>query len=273
MSPSRFFDAIPSSQRTYAVGNSLTEDSDPFGEQTALARDSYLFWETDYHITHSVNLSFIVANPSTWNEVQPSQWNIALPAVAYDAGIFEPYLNATNAQEIAAFITLAQAMRADHSPRLYVYETWPQQPQFDPTYTDYWTEAFTPQPSDIVTQQRAVFDYIYQQLQTTFDSNVYVVPAGSVFNAIDIAARAGHIPGVASVGDLYRDDTHMGDVGRFVAACTVFSTLFREQAQVSAKTLATFIMGEGTVTLTMALAQQMEAIVWGVVSTDPRAIH
>lgn len=42
---------------------------------------------------------------------------------------------------------------------------------------------------------------------------------------------------------------------------------------VSLFTLKLFQQGVGSVTLTPALAAQLESLVWSVVSTDPRAIH
>ncbi len=265
------------SLQTYAVGNSLTEDSQPHGKGTLLAADSHIGWRTDYHIQTGQPLAFLVANPGTFIAVQPSQWNIALPAVKYGALIAEPWIASTIGAETSAFLTLVASIQSGPSvnPKYFMYETWPQPARWvDPaTYQTWWAGDIVDADSTTMTQQLAAMNAVYTRLQATLGKSVYVIPAGSVFNAIDASARAGNIPGVTKADDLYRDPIHMGEVGQFVANCTMFSTLFRRQCNASHATVVAFQDGQGNVRLTDGLAATLEAIVWQVVSNDPRAVH
>lgn len=215
-------------------------------------------------------LTFILDNPSDITDDTPSPWNVALPANDYDALLLEPYITDTPANAATSFVTLVAAAKSASSARKFIYETWPQTANYSPGYQDYWNA--TPSGSAF-TQQLASYTALYATLQADYGSNLWVIPAGSVFNAIDVAARAGQIAGVSTVADLHRDTIHMGDVGQFVANCTVFSTLFKRQAQPSARTLALYQTGSGSVILTGALMLQLAALVWSVVSADTRAVH
>lgn len=267
---------------SYSVGNSLTQgyfvDN---GRLTALAATVGATWVTKYHIKTSEDLTFIVANPSTFNEVAPSQWNTALPVNAYDTLIFEPFPIApgtpsTIQSELTSFRTLVTSAQSGPSvnPNYFIYETWPQTTKFNPTYNSYWAASFTPTTSSQFSQQKATTQLFYQQMQLTLGANVYVIPAGAVFNEIDIEARAGLIPGISSIADLYGDATHMGGAGQFVTVCTVYSTVLRMPVNAPDSILNAYRGGTNVGPfLTDAMATQFEAIVWSVVSTDPRAIH
>lgn len=260
------------------VGNSLTEDAGVFGNsggQQAIVYDTGVSVVLGWHILHQESLTDIVASPGTFSEVMPAQWNVALPAASRQLLTFEPYpTNATLASEATAFETLA-ASAAGNAKRYFLYETWPPTTLYSPTYAGYWTAAVVDGDGTPFTQQMAAYTAVYTRLQAALGaSNVWVIPAGDVFAQIDVLARAGQIPGIATVADLYRDTEHMGDVGKFVAADTVVATQQRQKTNSAgnAKTLAYFQFGQGP-TLTPSLAAQMETIVWSVVSTDQRAMH
>lgn len=262
----------------YRVGNSLTMDSSPGVGDVDIAIDANTGLQSGYHIWTGHSLTQIVATPGTFDQVSPSAWNVALPAFTYDLLAFEPYsTSATIGSETTSFQTLQSAAQTK-SPkaRLFEYEAWPDQSLTAGAYQTYWNGSGTFQPSDGFTMQLGAFNAVYSALQSSYGSNIWVIPVGDVFNAIDVAARAGSIPGAATVDAFYRDTTHMGRAGQFVAACTVFATYYRKQCPVSFAVL--FFMNNGnngtaTVVLTPTLASQLSALVWSVVSTDPRAIH
>lgn len=265
--------------KTYMVGNSLTEDTGVvFNGPQNIASDLKFAMPSGYHVLHSESLTDIVAAPGSFSEVLPSQWNIALPALARDALCFEPYpTGATLGSEATAAQALVASMQSGPSvnPKFFVYGSWPATTSFNPGYQDYWAGAVVDADSTPYTQQLAAVNAVYRRLQTALGaSNIWVIPAGDVLNQIDVLARAGSIPGVATVADLYRDTEHLGDVGKYAIGCTVFSTLFRQQANSHGNpaTLARYTFSQGP-TLTPTIAAQMEAIAWAVVSADPRAMH
>lgn len=236
---------------------------------------------TGYQYTAGQSLTNIVASPGVFNQVDPAQWDVALAQHAYDLLSFEPYPNtSTIGSETTAFNTLVSAAQAGptgSSAKYFVYEAWPQALSTGGNYQPYWNGSVVNAPSTTFTLQLAAYTDVYTSLQSTLGANIWVVPIGSVFNAIDIEARAGHIAGASAMDDFYRDGQHMGIAGAFVAACTVFTTYFRQQCSPSTTTLNYFIAtapnGTSPVVLTSALATQLASIVWSTVSNDPRAFH
>lgn len=262
----------------YHVGDSLVEDSGMFNPSTvALAHDSGTTWQADFHVSHGADLQFIVANPSTWNEVFPSQWNVALPAVTFDYVTVEPYIGDTIGGETTAARTLigtAQTGPSGTTAGIFILETWPQTTAYGADYTTYWLAPVVDSDGTAYTQQLGATNAVYERLTATYGSGVYVVPCGSVFSALNQAIQAGQITGMTNVSQFYRDATHLGAVGRFVANVTSFATYFRIRPNASHATIALYAAdASGGIPLTDALAAQLEAMVWQVVSTDPRAIH
>lgn len=250
--------------------------------QLLVAQDTDQGVNIGYHVWHSHDLTDIVATPSTFDEVFPTQWNTALPAQARNAFTFEPYgepgMTDTIGTETAAFESLVASVAGGPttSPKYYVFEGWPATSDYA-AYQTYWNASVIDADGTPMRQQRGMFSAVYERLQTAVGANVWVAPIGDVFNAIDVAARAGSITGATTVASFYRDGTHMGQAGQFAAACTIIATQLRQPCGTSATTVAAYLAakpnGTSTVTFNLALAQQLSTLVWSVVSTDPRAIH
>lgn len=274
---------VSATLNAYQVGNSLSEDAgSPTTVQTAIALDSGFALATNYHIWDGHSLEQIVATPSTFSEVFPSQWDTALPASKRQLFPFQPsnVVPATIGGETAAFQTLAAAaLSGPSSPgaRFFLYETWPDTTKYS-VYATYWNGAIVDADATPFTLQLAAMNAMYQRLQASAlgAANVWVVPVGSVFALLDLAARAGAIAGATQVQDFYRDATHMGQAGRLIAAAAFFSTFYRRPASPGASTLALcqgFDNGASTVTLTQSLATELAGLAWSAVSVDARAMH
>lgn len=54
-----------------------------------------------------------------------------------------------------------------------------------------------------------------------------MIPVGDVIAQVDTLAQNGLIPGINSAQDLYRDQNHLNNVGRFIATTTFFATLYK----------------------------------------------
>jgi hypothetical protein len=249
--------------------------------QAALAADGNVGLKLGYHIWHSHTLTDIAATPGTFDEVSPTQWNTALPALARNNFAFEPYgepgTTSTLGSETAAFNTLVASVNSGPTvnPHFFIYEPWTATSDYT-NFQTWWTTPVTQASGTTMILQLGAFNYIYAQLQATLGSNVWVVPVGDVMYQLDIASRASLIPNATKLQDWYRDGIHMGRAGQFAAACTFFSTYFRKPCTPSAATIAlanTLSNGTSPVILDATLAAQIATIVWNVVSTDPRAIH
>ncbi|MFW6107068.1 MAG: hypothetical protein ACOC8A_00105 [bacterium] len=62
------------------------------------------------------------------------------------------------------------------------------------------------------------------------EGRLSLLPAGDVFLAIDRAARAGKVPGVARIGDFYTNGVHIrSGLPRYTVAATFYAVLFRDK--------------------------------------------
>jgi len=96
----------------------------------------------------------------------------------------------------------------------------------------------------------------------------------SVLAQVDREITAGHISGYDSIYQFYRDPTHLSsDIGRFIAANTVYATFFH-LSPVGLEVPAGFYTVNDVpspLTTNIALRNQLQQIVWDVVSIDPRS--
>jgi hypothetical protein len=232
-------------------------------------------WNPDYHIHTGEDLTAIVAAPSVYTFVSPSQWSIALPAKRYTQMMAEPFNGDTIGSETTAFLTLA-ADNATPSPTLFVYEGWPTQTNYGSNYQTYFLASGSWPTTQQLTMQQGAITAVYTAVAAQYGlSRVFVAPAGTVFASVDAAARAGNIPGASTVADFYRDDQHMGQAGQFVAACTIYSTLFRQQCPSNSHVVSYFTAGGSLpgLALDVPTAQILAPIVWSAVMSDSRAFH
>lgn len=266
--------------RAFNIGNSLTEDSGAATQlQVALAADSGFVLSTNYHVWDGHDLSQIVADPNTFSEVFPSTWNIAMPGSTRQLFAFQPAIGATIGQETSAFLTLAASANSGPSnpkARFLVYETWPQTTSYS-NYQTYWNQGIVDDDATAFTQQLASVNALYRRVQAALGAmNAWVVPMGSVMAVLDGQCRAGNVAGATQVQDFYRDATHLGQAGRFLATAVFCATYYRRPLFPSDATLASFQQlsnGTSTVTLNQAMASLLSNLAWGVICMDPRAVH
>src|SRR5690606_11562247 len=57
------------------------------------------------------------------------------------------------------------------------------------------------------------------------DVSIHMVPTGDVVLALDQKFRDGAYPGLNNASDLYRDNRHFNNVGRYVALMTTWATM------------------------------------------------
>jgi hypothetical protein len=258
----------------YAIGNSLTNDMYP-SQVPALASQKGRQLTVGYHVRGGLSLDYIVANPQDPTITQGGSFDQALVSGTWNSVSIQPYFgtNSTLASDLSAiqqFVTLTRS-GPSRDAVIYLYAAWPSQYETQGDYSGFWRKPVVDSPATKTVATRAYFDALLARLVAAHGGSVTfrVIPVGDVLARLDVEARAGRLPGVRSLADLYRDDVHMGEVGRFVAATTVFATLFRESpAGISVP--ASYQFGDGAARLSPALTSTLESLVWEVVSTDPR---
>lgn len=271
----------------YQIGNSLTKDTFPYS-LLSLAAENGIYLYNGVHIRSSQSATYIQANPTDFTEASAANsylntsasnvgdiWTLALPSRPWTDVVIEPYPagGVTIGSEIAAMQTMFNASQQGSS-RLLIYETWPGTAFFGSNYQTYWNGAVVPAGATVMTQQRAAYDYIYQQLLAQYPNRVRVIPVGSVFNRLDIEARNGNIPGIATAADFYRDSLHQGNAGHFVAAMTVYMTKYRAAPASFTNTLPQWqFFVEAGATIDVTRANILMPYILSTVLADPRTSY
>lgn len=245
------------------IGNSLTNNSIPALLPNFFKRDLIPFF-VGVTIGSGTSLTQTFANTTSWQT--------AFAANKYDYVTLQPYPGASSLlseqQAIAGFVNAALD-GPSIDPVFYIYEGWPQISTTAGNYQAYWDSAVSNADNTTMIIKRAAFDHLLDRARTNINPNFWIIPTGGVVREIDVQARAGNLPGLATADDIHVDDSHMGDIGRFAAAVTVYSVL-QKKKMTDQTQWHNYTSGSGVVPLTQQLADSIVDIVWGVVSNDPR---
>jgi hypothetical protein len=264
---------------SYHVGNSLTWDARVGNGLPTLAADAGLGLTTGYHIRCGRPLSFIAANPDDVCVAPNSSglYTEAFASQAWDAITLQPYSGSTPRQEYTAFKSLVQQARQNPDnlgTRFYLYANWPNTPPADVTFYDAWNDPTAVDPDAGLVRNANGFNWIFDQLKADPDLQgvgLFMIPVGGVLAEVDLRMRGGQIPGFTDGKQLYRDITHLNNLGRFIAANTFLATLFGRDPT-GTPTNSDFDTSPGQtvpIVITPALATAVQQAVWDVVSTHP----
>jgi hypothetical protein len=253
----------------YMIGNSLTNDATPQSGILMLGRDIGRYLSPGYHIRGSAPLNYFVAHPEDAEIAQGGPWDEALPARARSFYTFQPYYSSlgftsTLQSDIDSIRTLSEAVESGRGAegQRFIYFPWPSISDTGEDYQAFWNAEISVVVSTPTVIAKAFQDALLSACRED-DSRINLIPVGQVMNAVDVAARAGDLPGVATVNDLHRDGIHMGTAGRFIAAASVVTCFAKMRCVPSADTVAYFqSLGGSEVELTEELADLLCEIVW-----------
>lgn len=279
--------AVPntaSSESLYSIGNSLTVDG-----LTGLAATTNIngySLDVGTHIRAGASLNYIRAHPSdvTAGYGTPyGTWDSALSNFGFNHVLIQPYLGAgfgtqdtlgSDISNIKYWIDLAKSSGLADTTAFYIYAAWPQQSHFADNYQSYWNQPLSDDSNQPTILAREYFDSTHLALTNHYgdSADIGIIPIGDVISRMDQDIKAGLFPEISDVRQLYRDDVHLGDVGRFVATATIYSTLMKMSPENIDLPNWPFATGQGPLVLTPELASHIGSVVWDVVSQDTRAI-
>ena len=261
------------STTAYFIGNSLTEDSQPNGV-AALASDNGKDLTVGYHIRSGASLDYIWTHPTDITNTNSfGGFTNALSGNAWDIVTIQPFNSAgstlaSDTQRIIDLIGLNEAGPST-STDYYIYDAWPQLPG---DYKTLWTQRIPNTPDQPTTLTREYFDRLYNNVTSALgdSTSVYTIPIGEVLYNLDLLFESGAVPSFTDVSQLYRDNFHLEyDIGRWVAANTVYATIFKENPTGLQKPLF-YYAPTGKSVLTDALNTQLQSVIWNVVTSDAR---
>jgi len=215
--------------RAFHIGNSLTFGVVSFPNFTAYMGDPGQPYVCGYHVLWGASLNMLLQKrdaPSAVNQAFGS-FPTALAAGHWDILTLQPsYAVLEGPHGDLAMATQLIRLATAHSPdvQVYIYETWPSVGDQAPpgTFARMWDRTYTPGAWDQVLYSHDYCSTLVEALRGAHltAKPVLLLPVGAVLSRLDAKARAGLVPGVGSVESLYRDGTHLGTIGNFVAMCT-----------------------------------------------------
>jgi hypothetical protein len=219
----------------YSIGNSLTVDLRANGGVEVLSAGESTRIVHDYHIRCGSSLSAIAADigttcvPSlTFGAFSTTFSNTGTSRI--DVVTLQPFYGATIRQEIQAAATLLQTIRSSDAgslSRVMIYATWPS--RSDGPLDEAWNRQDITLDSPF---RPAAKSYeLFMDAIRDIEPAAELIPAGHVWAAVAEHSTTAAFTGLASAADLYRDDIHASNLGRYVAGLAMYSTIFAKSPE------------------------------------------
>lgn len=225
-----------SSQETresvYFVGNSLTWDSLNSAGLNSLASRSGVPFNSSQHIRCGSSLTGTTGDASGAGTCAPTGFgdpDLGPYPSAFrsriDTLVVQPFYGASLREEIDAIESLIGEVRShtvNSDTRLLLYSTWGYN-RTDGDFTRTWNTHAADLDAPFI-PSRSTYDLILSELALS-DHLVEMIPSGqAVADAAELLS-ARNFGSLKTEGDLYRDDIHLSNAGRYLAAITTLSTV------------------------------------------------
>lgn len=268
--------------RVYHVGNSIT-DTINYEAIVNLAKSRGKTYTLGRHTMPGTPLFGMLDNPDKGAFNKPfGRVQQALADYEWDALTLQPFDRLLDRQKDDAgkhesdlptairYIELAR--KKSPNVQVYIYSRWPRRDTVDGKmntkewkpydYQAKWLRPYTDR-WDGTNETKAYFEQLTQKLNERLPDlakPVKVIPVGDVLFELDVQAKAGNVPGLKSVEELFRDTIHFNSTGAYVAAVTFYATLFNDDPT----GLPTTGYGE----ISPELAKAIQGTAWKVVSAQ-----
>jgi hypothetical protein len=176
-----------------------------------------------------------------------------------------------------AFIDLARAKSPDL--RVLLYARWPRRDQpgrnlYVLDYAAKWNRPYSG-TADGSHESRDYFEQLLAELRQHYGPSLKIdlVPVGDVLAALDARMKAGKVPGLYSLDQIFVDHVHFNRLGSFIVGATYLATLTgRDPRSVDASAyLDPSQSTDHSVSIDPAARDAILQTVWDVVSSDPLA--
>jgi hypothetical protein len=138
-------------------------------------------------------------------------------------------------------------------------------------YDELWPKPVADDPATPTVTSRAYTRLLLERLRAETDARLGIIPVGEVLYRMGPLLEAGALAGFEDRWSLYRDGAHLTlDVGRYIAAATMFSTMFGLPPHAGLKPKGFF--GEVDA-FSPEIYRFVHDVIWDVVSSDPAAIR
>ena len=256
--------------RAYFVGNSLTNQMDPasIGTLAASRGNALVFGK---HIDFGQALEQIWANPGGADETVAPYGTFpgALVNHQWDAVSLQPFMRPIGepiGDRIALRNFISLARTRSPGARFFLYSGWPFKYDGHPlNYQQRWIQPFSGFWDDSI-RTRDFYAQLVGAVRQDFPSvaqSIVLVPTGEVLFDLNRRMREGLVPGYSDVAQLYGDQLHLNETGRYLCALTFYATMFKQDPR-------GLPYDPGVIT-DPAVAAQLQDVVWQVVRAHPLA--
>lgn len=243
----------------FFIGHSLVSPAIPEMLQIA-ARIAEVEGRIGYQIINGAPLRV------SWTEAaapaQGTDSRAALASGTYDAVVLTEAIplkdqieyNDTNGYALR-FYELATS--ANPKARVYLYETW------------HARTGDSAQWRQKIAQDLATWEGIVESVNGARKPGapeMLLVPAGQAMGKLHDEIVAGRVPELSDISQIFADDIHLTDVGRYFVTMVHFATLYKKSPEGLPSRLGDYKNGPPP-----ALAVRMQRIAWEVVQGYPRS--
>lgn len=222
--------------RVYFVGNSVTDTIRYEAlEKMAASRGRTLVWGRD--MIPGAPLQWLWEHPKDGFSKEPfGLYRKALSEYEWDVLSLEPFdrhLDGGDGDVAVAKRFIDLARKKCPGLTVLIYSRWPRRDGKEPNLSlDYEAKWLRPYTGgwDGTEETRDYFEKLVAALRKDYGEEgvtIRMVPVGDVLLELDREAKAGKVPGLKSVEELYVDGIHFGEKGSFVVGSTYYVTLFK----------------------------------------------
>jgi hypothetical protein len=260
--------ASPKQLRVYMLGNSLTDNVKYDGFQKLAESRGF---------KHVWGRTMIPGSPIFWHWAHPNEgfmqppfghWPKALAEYEWDAFTLQPFSTYRNEMDSARkFIDLI--LKKSPNIQVYVHAQWMTRDKGD--FASYWLQELD--PNSPRTGTAAYYERFTEDLRKSFPAikPPRLIPVGHALFLLDQKIKAGLVPGVKSIFELWNDGIHLGNVGSYVCGCGFFATIYG-QDPVGLPVVDAYALdpasGRGRA-IGPALAKLVQETVWEAVTGNP----
>ena len=253
----------PKTFRVYFIGNSVTDTINYRGlEALAKSRGHEHVWGR--HMIPGAPLQWIWQHPDQGFQKPPfGHYPTALTKHQWDALCLQPFdrhITGDQGDIVMAKNFITMALQKSPDMQVYIYARWPRKDKDGGLdYGKKWLREYT-SGWDGTNETKDFFERLNLELRKAcpeLKKPVLMVPVGHVMYELDQQMKAGKVPGLMDIGQVYKDGIHLNNVGSYVVACTFYATLYRENPK--GLTAEPYGLTDST------LAEVIQETVWKVV--------
>jgi hypothetical protein len=138
------------------------------------------------------------------------------------------------------------------SGRAFFYTSWEDQ-GYELHNGAEWTTRIAPELGKYELYTRLIMGR--EQATRGRNVNVPVIPVNVALRDVILAAESGNFPGITNRGQLFTDKVHLSPIGYYIAACTVFASIYQQSPE-----------GATAAGLDPAVAARIQTLTWNVVA-------